>query len=358
MQEIELKFQIPAGQTDAVRQALRALAAGQPEGIQHIQMLAAYFDTPDRALARHKMALRVRQENEAWVQTFKAAGADAMSRIEDNQPMAAPHGELRPDLSLHRLPAARQALLRALPGLADGNAPAAPPDHAGLGPVYQTRFQREQIVVVTPEGRVAICLDDGQLVAGALNEPLAELEFELVAGQAEAVIHTARPWVDRFGVWLDVHSKAYRGTRLAGAAMGGPAGARPVPAPAVPGSGGAVLSTAPLQESEARAFVAQCTEAAAANWSEVAGLRPGWRDAAEHWHACLSALLAAGDCEPAVLALMPAAWWDRTRALKARVVGILPNAGHDGAAPAKAAGLAMAADTTHWALDALAAIKR
>ena len=61
MQEIKLKFQIPPDRLDAVRDRLNALSETPPDSLV---MHAAYLDTPDSALARHRMALRVRREGD------------------------------------------------------------------------------------------------------------------------------------------------------------------------------------------------------------------------------------------------------------------------------------------------------
>ena len=65
--EIELKFQLPASKKKSVLSLLNK------QGAQKIRLQAKYFDTPDRLLAKHYVAIRLRQEGEHWVQTFKAA---------------------------------------------------------------------------------------------------------------------------------------------------------------------------------------------------------------------------------------------------------------------------------------------
>ncbi|NBS78140.1 MAG: CYTH domain-containing protein, partial [Betaproteobacteria bacterium] len=53
--------------------------------VQTIQLQAMYFDTAQRHLARQKVALRLRLENDQWVQTLKLSGGDAtLTRIELN----------------------------------------------------------------------------------------------------------------------------------------------------------------------------------------------------------------------------------------------------------------------------------
>ena len=88
MTEIELKFQVPAESRAAVAAAVAGRAgAGQVQRLQ-----AAYHDTAERALANAGVALRLRREGPRWVQTLKAIGGDAMTRLEHNvEPVSYTH---------------------------------------------------------------------------------------------------------------------------------------------------------------------------------------------------------------------------------------------------------------------------
>jgi len=229
MQEIELKFQIPASALDKLTAELQGLPDGElpPQKLQ-----AAYFDTEDRKLARARAALRVRQEDDDWVQTLKAAGANAMTRLEDNQPVPAfgPSDAIRPDLSRHVDPHVRDALVRDL-----GWQPNQDPSGAqtGLLLLYRTDMRRLRASVdtfmATPRpahpGQVEIALDIGEITAGPqhrqLRRPVRELEIELKDGDARAVLDTARSLVRRYGLWLDTQTKAHRGDQLAREAASG-----------------------------------------------------------------------------------------------------------------------------------------
>lgn len=345
MQEIELKFQIPASQADTVRETV----AGAGASIEPLALQAAYFDTIDSRLAGHKMALRVRREGADWVQTFKAAGRDAMTRVEDNRPANAPlDGRIKPDLALHASEAVRQALARAWARDDLGDATA---DELGLKAVYETRFERWSCTQPHPRGQVIVCVDIGEVQAGALREPLNELEIELTEGRAEAVIDTARHWVDNYGVWLDVQSKAYRGTRLAQADRSGQtAGARPVTHML-----GTWLSTDLSDDKlDTAQILSAALDASAGNWSEVAAGRPGWPEALGAWHDATASLLLLADRHEALREVLPQKVWEATR----QILSELAQLQSDQPDATSAQTLACSASVTHWGLDLLTAIRR
>ena len=354
MQEIELKFQVPPDRLDALKAALLALpqASATP-----LAMHAAYLDTPDSRLAARKMALRVRREGAAWVQTFKAGGADAMTRLEDNVALPAQGPVFRDgrpvaDLSLHADAAVQAALTGALSGALTGAsaaaaAPGEAPAQASLGVVYDTVFERHTADVRGPRGAVQLCLDQGEVRAGNLSEALCEMEFELLDGSPQAVIDTARHWVDTHGLWLDVQSKAYRGTRLAQAARAGdpmPA-CRPVPFEVLPTS----PSSAHAPDADAHhawllSTLNTTLDIAAGNLSEVACSRPGWQTAALAWRQALQQIDTLSHASEALRQALPASTW----ALGEQLIEALDK----NPDPA----LAQSAPATHWALEVLGAI--
>ena len=76
MVEVELKFQLPESKKKTVQQYLKKHKA------KNIHLQAKYYDTPDRLLAKNGMALRLRKEDDQWVQTFKAAGQSHLHRVD------------------------------------------------------------------------------------------------------------------------------------------------------------------------------------------------------------------------------------------------------------------------------------
>lgn len=200
MQEIELKFQVPA----ARRAAVDAAVAGR-ENSPRMRLRAAYFDTPDRALAQAGMALRIRREGRRVVQTLKGLGDDGLTRAEHN--VVLPPGgdpEALADPSLHAGTAVGDRLIALL----------AKPKGRPLALQFRTDIRRRSRQLRTRLGVVELAFDEGVIVAGDRRLAVCELEIELVRGSPLAVIATARQWVLRHGLWLDTRSKAERGDML------------------------------------------------------------------------------------------------------------------------------------------------
>lgn len=203
MQEIELKFQVPAESRARLTDAL----AGADTRTTRLR--ARYFDTADRLLARSAFALRLRQEGEDWVQTLKGRGDGLMTRLEHNVVLAADPGAEAPALSLERhadTPAgdALQALLARA-----GRTP------ADLVLQFATDITRIHAEVQAEGAVVELALDAGQIEGGGRTLPVWEIEFELVRGAPAGLLGMAWLWTEAFGLWLDVRSKAERGDRLA-----------------------------------------------------------------------------------------------------------------------------------------------
>lgn len=209
MTEIELKFQVP----DRAASRVRAAVAGRGTSARTVRLQAAYFDTPDGRLAAAGVALRLRREGGRWVQTLKAAGDDAMTRLEHNVPRRE-RGATPPALepALHAGTPAGERLARLLAG--EGGA---------LACRYRTDIRRTLRAVRRPGATLELAFDQGSIVAGDASLPVCELEIELLRGAPELLLATARDWVLRHGLWLDVRSKAERGTLLASGAPRSPA---------------------------------------------------------------------------------------------------------------------------------------
>lgn len=203
MAEIELKLAVPAGALTRLRGRLRRL--GEPS----CQVLdTTYFDTPERLLGGQGLALRLRRQGRQWVQTLKSGDASAALSARGEWERLVP----RRALDLRGLPADARQVLQAA-GL-DARAVAT------LRPGFRTRFRRSTWLVEHDGTQIEVALDEGEVIAGKRRAPLCELEFELKAGAAAALLDLALQVVaPRRGAPLALvplpESKAARGARLA-----------------------------------------------------------------------------------------------------------------------------------------------
>lgn len=203
MNEIELKFQVAPAALPALAHWLQARGAGC------VAMRARYYDHPDRLLGRAGFALRLRCEGGPWVQTLKGRGDGVMQRLEHNAPVADPGGAQVPalDLARHADSPAGRALTALLAAAGCGV--------EALRLQFETDFERLAWTVHHDGAEIEVALDQGAIRADGRALPIAELEFELLGGEPAALLDFARGWIEPWGLWLDVRSKAERGHLLA-----------------------------------------------------------------------------------------------------------------------------------------------
>ena len=199
MVEVELKFQLPESKKKTVQQYLKKHKA------QQIHLQAKYYDTPERLLAKNGMALRLRKENDQWVQTFKAAGQSHLHRVEEEIHLG--QCEKEPDLNLELYQDNKTVI-----GLL----------HEALGTEvekltlqFETDVQRTYHVFEADNTAIEVCLDDGVVKTADAQSIICEVEFELKQGAVKTLIQFAQQWINRYTLWLDVRSKAERGNLLA-----------------------------------------------------------------------------------------------------------------------------------------------
>lgn len=190
MLERELKFYVPPHKRAALERRLRK------NGATDLLLHACYFDTPEHELAKRKIALRVRKEGELWVQTIKTPGPDELSRIEINHPRPGP----TLDLGLYKGTLVEDMLA----GL----------EHP-LTLLYETQVHRLVFKMDCDNNEVELAYDQGVIKSGALELPLCELELELVRGEVASLFKLAAQWLRKYGLILDLRSKAERGDALA-----------------------------------------------------------------------------------------------------------------------------------------------
>ena len=199
MVEVELKFQLPESKKKSVQQYLKKHKA------QQIHLQAKYYDTPDRLLAKNGMALRLRKENDLWVQTFKAAGQSHLHRVEEEVFLGKCDQE--PDLNLELYQ--DNKVVTDLLNTALGK------EAKKLSLQFETDVQRTYHVFEADNTAIEVCLDDGVVKTATAQSIICEVEFELKQGAVKTLIQFAQQWINRYTLWLDVRSKAERGNLLA-----------------------------------------------------------------------------------------------------------------------------------------------
>ena len=215
--ELELKLALPVQDPDLLEKQLARCALIGRRRPKRQQLHNVYFDTPDHALKRMAVALRVRQiENNGklhWVQTLKIGGASDSSFSR--------RGEWEAPIKTNTLDGAMLAGTPWLDMDSDGSL------FESLSPVFTTVFQRLSWVVKLQDASMEIALDRGQVFMDGHTTPLCELEIELLEGSPEAIFDAAF----QIGLHLSLlplhMSKAERAYRLAAGTLDAPLRAKP-----------------------------------------------------------------------------------------------------------------------------------
>lgn len=200
--EIELKCRLPPSAVAPLLRhpALAAVARGRPRGQR---LYSVYYDTPDLALSRHKLALRVRREGRRrWTQTVKAEGRVA-GGLHQRSEWEAPVAGGLPDPTKVDAPQVKELLQ-------------APQVRRRLTPVFVTDFRRQRVDLEFPDGtRAELAVDRGTIRAHGRTEAVTELEVELIEGSARTLFAFALELARALPIEVEVFSKAERGYRLA-----------------------------------------------------------------------------------------------------------------------------------------------
>jgi inorganic triphosphatase YgiF len=163
------------------------------------RLISTYYDTPDSALKRQGLTLRVREQGGHFLQTVKEgdlASGDLLSRGEWEDAVA----ESRPD------PDAAQS------------GPRLPEDAAAdLRPFFITEVTRT-IFAIEPLPGTAIeaAVDEGEIRAVNKDraEPISEVELELKGGDAAALYDLAAQLLEVAPLRIETRSKSERGYHL------------------------------------------------------------------------------------------------------------------------------------------------
>ena len=189
--EVELKFLLLPGERLAVsRDPLLADAT-------ETDLSSVFYDTPDRALRKHGITLRVRHVQGRFVQTVKReAGSDLSDRGEWETEIGGPE----PDRA-------------AFAGTPAGDILGAKGADT-LTRLFSTEVGRTSRIAKEGSDLVEVSLDHGEIVAGAQRQPIDELELELKGGDASGLFALARRFAGDTILQLSFESKAERGEFL------------------------------------------------------------------------------------------------------------------------------------------------
>jgi inorganic triphosphatase YgiF len=163
---------------------------------------SVYYDTPERALLRAGLALRLRSDGARWLQTLKTEGqAAAGLHLREEWEWPLPGAALDFGL-LATTPVAK--LFRASRM------------RAALAPVFTTEFERTSLRLGFADGSLAeLCLDRGEIRSGRRASAICETEIELLAGSPVRLYELALDLLERVPLRLGQASKAERGYALA-----------------------------------------------------------------------------------------------------------------------------------------------
>ncbi|WP_293899671.1 CYTH and CHAD domain-containing protein [Phenylobacterium sp.] len=189
--ELELKFQLGAGALEALRAETFPL-----DRSTLARLHAVYFDTPGHALRDGGFSLRVRRRGDTYIQTLKHRAEGGLFERDEWETEVA-----GPDLDL--------AALAGTPVLATIGG-------AALQPCFTVEVERRIHLWTHGRTRVEVSFDTGLIVAGGRQEPIDEMELELVSGPSKALFALARKLEAQASLTLSFESKAERGYRLAG----------------------------------------------------------------------------------------------------------------------------------------------
>lgn len=197
--EIELKLTARPDDLPKLKRALVAMSRGAPA--EPAALVSTYYDTPDRALARRGMVLRIREKEGRFTQTVKIEAAPGEGWLVRGEWEDAVCGN-RPHLDA---PHSGRHVPKELAG--------------ALRPVFATEVTRSTIILAPDRAvRIEAAIDEGEIRAGRRIEPISEIELELRQGPITLLYDIAERLLDAAPLHIEARSKAERGYRLSGAA--------------------------------------------------------------------------------------------------------------------------------------------
>lgn len=201
--EAEIKLRIPQERVaDRLLEDARVRAALKtPFESAHLD--AVYYDMPDGALSKRRLSLRMRKENGVSVVCVKGPGrSDAGEGVfcrEEWQAKADTIEQAVPMLIEAGAPGELQTLI----------------DPKRMEERCRISFNRRSAILYLPDGvRADMAVDKGVIIAGGKEQPLLEMELELLFGDMQAVIDFAQALKKDYSLEREYVSKYERALRL------------------------------------------------------------------------------------------------------------------------------------------------
>ncbi|WP_153912695.1 inorganic triphosphatase [Shewanella sp. TC10] len=198
--EIELKLFMQSQYHDLLVNLLNGMSESTPQETRKLSN--KYFDTGALQLRHWKMGLRVRSGENFTEQTIKTAGS-VIGGIHTRPEYNIAIDEKTPLLDLFPKDI--------WPNEADIDA-----IQDDLHCVFETNFTRQAWHIYIEGSLVEVAFDLGDVIANGQTESICEIEFELLAGEASALLHLAIEVAKAIPVRLGKASKAQRGYQLSG----------------------------------------------------------------------------------------------------------------------------------------------
>ena len=156
-----------------------------------------YYDYPDHFLAKQKMGLRIRQEDQELTLTLKTNGevvGGLHSRPEYNLPLTKKetptNAQLRELYPFDQLPSST------------------------LQPIFSTDFNRTFWLVEFQQSKIEVAFDQGKIIADESEQPICEIEFELKSGNVQDLFDFVETLPFERDIYFSSASKAKRGYLL------------------------------------------------------------------------------------------------------------------------------------------------
>ncbi|GAB4534540.1 MAG: inorganic triphosphatase [Parvularculaceae bacterium] len=208
--EIELKLRVAPEALPRLRRS-RMLHRMLGGARSRERLIATYFDTPDERLRKMGVSLRLREENGALVQTVKRKrrnGGAALARDEFEAPIADAAEWPKPAPDRKADAAIRKAHKR-----------------GELQPQFVIDVRRRAGEIRCEDGaRIELAVDQGVIgeIERDAGAPFAEIELELLEGDAGALFEAARPLAAFYPLRPAIDSKAEFARRFVRGALAAP----------------------------------------------------------------------------------------------------------------------------------------